>query len=320
MDTVHVGSGRWRVRPSWLASAPLVALVALVATACGNAAPPAGHGQPQSTSTPHAIVLASVQRTEAVDTAALSFDVSVSGTPSIPGLEPAVSGASATSVSYSITGNGVFDFRAKTGQMTFAVPAVGGSGGGTVEVRIIGTDLYLRATPLAALTGGKPWVHVDVQHYVKRQDSSAGPLGGFSDGDPTQVLGILNELSGDVTKVGTADVDGVPTTEYQGSIDLSGGAGPGGSTGSTLVSPQSALAFGLTLIPVDVWIDGAGRARRVETSFSAFGLTIKSEEGFGSFGTPVHVTPPPAADVADGTSLLDGGQLDNLFGRNPSSG
>jgi hypothetical protein len=264
------------------------------------------------------VVLAAVERTEAVDTAALDLDVSVSGTPAIAGLLPSSSGTKPTPISFAITGQGLFDFRAKTGRMTVTVPAAEGSKGGTLELRLIGSDLYLSAPQLAGLDGGKPWIHVDVKQYLEKQDQSAGPLGGFSDGDPTQVLSMLRQLSGAVTEVGTANVDGVPTTEYQGTIDLtahSGGtSGSAGATGSTVVSPGIAQALGLSDLPVDVWIDSAGRARRVQTSFSIFGLTVMAREGFGSFGTPVTVTAPRADQVADGSSLLRSGQLDNLFG------
>jgi hypothetical protein len=51
----------------------------------------------------------------------------------------------------------------------------------------------------------------------------------------------------------------------------------------------------------------------VATSFTVIGLTVKAQEELGSFGTPVSVSAPPADEVADGSGLLQGGQLGNLF-------
>lgn len=325
---VHSAGRARRVGSGAAAPTGLLVVSALLTAACGSATPGAtGTGSGSRPATPRAVVLDSVQRTEAVDTAAVSLRISVAGTPSVAGLVPAASGAGAAPVSFTITGQGAFDFRAHTGQMTVTFPTGQGSTGGTMQIRIIGHDLYFSAPQLPGLDGGKPWVHVDAGSYLQKQGQSAGPLSGFSDGDPTQVLGMLEQMSGAVTEVGTANVDGVPTTEYQGTIDLTGRSGAagggsgtsGGSTGSTVVSPQIAQALGLTDIPVDVWVDGDGRARRVQTSFAFFGITVSAQEGLGSFGDPVSVSAPPAGDVADGSSLLDSGQLDNLFGNSSSS-
>lgn len=324
---VHSGGRARGIRSGGLAVTALVASTALLTAACGSATPAADRGGAAHPTTPRAVVLASVQQTEAVDTAAVSLHVSVAGTPSIAGLVPAASGTGAAPVSLTISGQGAFDFRAHQGEMTVTFPAGKDSTGGTLQIRILGHDLYFSAPQLAGLDGGKAWVHVDAGAYVQKEGQSAGPLSGFSDGDPTQVLGMLQQISGAVTEVGTANVDGVPTTEYQGTIDLTGRSGAagspsgagGGATGSTVVSPQIAQALGLTDIPVDVWVDGAGRARRVQTSFAFFGITVSAQEGFGSFGAPVSVSAPPAGDVADGSSLLDSGQLDNLFGNSSSS-
>lgn len=327
MDTVH-GSRHSRQRRAGLVATGFLVAAALVMAACGTSAPNASNGSPASQRTPKAILLAAVQQTEAADSAAVTLDISVAGTPAIAGLVPAASGTAASPVSFSITGQGAFDFTHRLGQMTITVPATQDNQAGTFELRLVGTDLYFTAPQVASLDGGKPWVHVDASQYLQRQGQSAGPLGGFSDGDPTQVLSMLEQVSGAVTQVGTANVDGVPTTEYQGTIDLtkpSGGAGGGAggtngssSTRSTVVSPQIAQALGLTDIPIDVWIDSVGRARRVQTSFAIFGLTVRAQEGFGSFGSPVTVTAPAPGDVADGTGLLESGQLDNLFGSGSS--
>jgi hypothetical protein len=61
-------------------------------------------------------------------------------------------------------------------------------------------------------------------------------------------------------------------------------------------------------IPVDVWVDGAGRVRRETMSFS-YGKALRGAQmamtmNFSDFGSPVTVTVPPADQVQDVTSLI----------------
>ena len=155
--------------------------------------------------------------------------------------------------------------------------------------------------------GGKPWVEIDLSQ-LQHQGQSGSGFNALSEADPSQILSLVKQLSGSVTEVGTSDIDGTATTEYQGQIDLAKSP-----TGTGFISPQMAQSLGLTDIPVDVWVDGSGRARQVATSFTVIGLTISAQVNLGSFGTPVSVSAPPAADTANGSSLLQGGELGNLL-------
>ncbi len=283
--------------------------LAMTAAACssGPSATPAVHRSPRQA------VLASVAGTESASSAAIGISVSVKGTPSLGGVA-----AGGTPVSVTITGHGVFSFANKTGEMTITSPSLGTGGAGTVQILVVGNHLYVGNSRLSSIDGGKPWVEVNLGAFQKAEGQSANPLGSLADGDPTQILGLLRQLSGSVTDLGAGQVDGVPTTEYQGQIDLAGG-GTGSAGGSALLNPQMARALGLSDIPVDVWVDSAGRARQLSTTFSVIGLTVTATSDFGSFGTPVSVTAPPSDQVADGSGLLKSGQLGTLFGNTGSS-
>jgi hypothetical protein len=275
----------------------LAALLTVGAAACGSGAPAA-----QSGKSPRQAVLDAVSTTESAGSASITVAVSITGTPKIG------AAASGQPLDLSITGQGAYSFAQRTGQFSVNVPATGRSSATTIQFRQIGDDLYLSTPSLSTLDGGKPWVHVSVSQYEQRQGQSTGPAGALSTGDPTQVLQLLHQLGGSVTQVGAAQIDGASTTEYQGQIDLTGT-----TTGSTVVSQQFAQALGLQNIPVDVWVDDAGRARQVETSFSVLGLAIKAQERLGSFGTAVSVSAPAADQVADGSGLLQSGRLGNIL-------
>lgn len=282
----------------WLPAGALGVLLVVGVAACGSGTPTAQNGK-----SPRQVLLDSVSTTESTGSAAITVTVSIVGTPKIGGAS-----GSGQPLDLSITGRGAYSFAQKTGQFSLTVPASGRSSATTIEFREIGDDLYLSAPSLAAIDGGKPWVHVSLSQYEQSQGQSTGPAGALSSGDPTQVLQLLHQLGGSVTQVGSAEVGGTPTTEYQGQINLTSAM-----TGSTIVSRQLAQALGLENIPVDVWVDSSGRARQVETSFTILGLTVKAQEQLGSFGSAVSVTAPPADQVADGSGLLHNGRLGNIF-------
>lgn len=279
----------------------LMAGLAVVGAACGGS--PAASGAKHLS--PHQALLASVGATEAADSAAIGISVSVSGTPSIGSLGGSSSNGGGSPVSLTVSGQGLFSFVDKTGEMTLTIPSLGSGSAGTVQVRMIGSELYLDADALSALDGGKPWVEVDLSQFEQQAE---GGLGGLADGDPTEILGLLQQLAGSVTEVGPQNIDGTPTTEYKGTIDLAGG-----TTSSTIISKQLAQTLGLSAVPVEVWVDSAGRARQVATTFTVVGLTVTAQENLGSFGTPVSVSPPPPAQTADGSSLLQNGDLGHLL-------
>jgi hypothetical protein len=275
----------------------LVPVVLVVAAGCGTSTAPSG-GKHLS---PHQVVLASVDATEAASSAAIGVSVSVSGAPT-------AAGPNGSLISVTVTGHGEYSFANKTGEMTLTVPTSGAGSAATIQVREIGHDLYISTPALTGLDGGKTWVEVDLSQLRQQQGQSVSGVGALSEADPSQILALLQQLGGSVTRVGTADAEGVPTTEYQGRIDLAASSGT-----SSIVSRQVAQSLGLSDVPVDVWVDGAGRARQVATSFTVIGVSIKAQVNFGNFGVPVSVSAPPAGDTANGSSLLQSGGLGDVF-------
>ncbi len=199
---------------------------------------------------------------------------------------------SVTTGTASLSGQGVADLETGDADFTVDLPAALGQ----VEVRSTGGTVYVQVPQgLVTLAGGKPWA------------SFPGPAPGAatpSSFDATWLLGWLRAVAGPVTTVGTGDtVHGDPTTHYRATVDLSkvaAGAPPG---------LQSLTARS---VPVDVWVDGAGRLRRLTASFDASGTsvpglgTVQVDAELWGFGTPVQVTAPPADQVGDANALLPG--------------
>lgn len=152
--------------------------------------------------------------------------------------------------------------------------------------------------PLLSVIGGgtttKPWIGLD----AKELGIDARQLAASQGVDPTAGLDILQGLSTNATVVGTEQVKGVKTTHYKGTAEFA-------ALAKKLAPKQAADAkklFGAKqTMPVDVWLDEQGRARRMDLAFSTnqsgVSMTMKTQYYFMKFGEPVTITPPPASQV-----------------------
>jgi hypothetical protein len=258
------------------------------------ARPPAG--------SPHDVLVAAATATGS-GTVHAELTATVNGSPSFG----SDSGQSQVNTTVSMVGD--FDLADRDASMSITIPPIDGSQATAAQLRLIGQTAYVQAPGLASVTGGKPWISLDAKSFQRALGSdTSNPFSGVVSGDPTKILALLAEAGVPVTEVGPSSVDGVPTTEYQATVDLAGAAGA--SAGSALGS-QIAHSLGLGSIPVSVWIDDQGRVRKLTTDFSVLGVHLDVSMNLSRFGEPVTVSPPPADQVADGSALL-GGELGAL--------
>jgi len=177
----------------------------------------------------------------------------------------------------------------------------------TVEIRIIGLDLYARSAESRAPQG--LWSH----HTTGTTPGGTGfflpGVGGVASNDPTAMLGVLRGVSGSIRTVDKPELNGVPTTHYRATVDLKK-AEAKAPAGAQARFDEMAAAWGVSQIPVDVWIDDAQRLRRLSFSLelsrfrSASGRSLGCS-GTGSiefelndFGTPVTIEAPPPNQVS----------------------
>jgi hypothetical protein len=171
----------------------------------------------------------------------------------------------------------------------------------------------------------KPWVESSANpspEYVGNEGGVDEQL--FSE----RPLAVLRALTGQVTRVGDAEVDGVAATKYTGSATLAAihlveGYDP------VLTRSQGTLVPAASQIRVgeSIWLDGRGRVVQITTSepiFTAVQASGSSEEGvdqvfstmvangghlfqwehslatidFSHFGALVDITVPPASKVS----------------------
>ena len=139
---------------------------------------------------------------------------------------------------------------------------------------------------------GKKWIELDLSSAAKGAGFSASAADG-----PKEGLKILERVE-DAKEIGKEDIDGVPTTHYKG----------------TLPTPEE--VFGVKVeystLHVDVWIDGQGRVRRMQTAVSGSVNEVEGSEtnteltiDYVEFGRVPKIEPPPADEVFNATSEFE---------------
>jgi hypothetical protein len=197
----------------------------------------------------------------------------------------------AGAIKVEMTGEGVFDYAKKQGQMSMSVPGSAQK----VEAIITADTMYMKIPGQ-----GSSYFSLPMKE-----------LGGtsFGSSDPTSSLQVLTGMSDDVKSVGTEEVRGDETTHYRGTYDLKRAVA--NLEGLPKQAVQKLIDSGsTTIVPFDAYVDSDGRLRKLVQD-----TTTKLPGGSGEeahspvtmelydFGTPVNVTVP--TDVKDGSAYLN---------------
>ncbi len=225
-----------------------------------------------------------------------------------------------TSAAVTATGSDVFDVKGRTGSfaLDMNVPqGLSGSSGGTMHIAEIirpgAIYMKLPGSVTGALSGGKPWVKIDLAKVA-----AASGMSGLSSltqnplsSDPSQFLQYLRGVSGNVTVVGGDWVDNQATTHYRATIDLNKLADSLPSSLQATVKRSLGMLQSLAHVsglPLDVWIDNHHLVRRIELSFGATGalagagVSMTMQIDFPQYGPQA----PPALPPADQVGTLGG--------------
>jgi hypothetical protein len=196
-----------------------------------------------------------------------------------------------------ITAEGVID--GARGRMT--LPS-----GSTEEPLVIawdGTTYYIDPSPsLAKLPGGKQWVRIDVTTFSPG-DSEISDALQLLQSDPARILEFVSAGIEDVEEVGPAEVRGVETTHYRGTVNVARAADAAEGAEELRDGYRMVGAPSITEFEAEVWIDGDGVCRRLSYEIpitrSAGGGAAKVTIEFYDFGSQVEVAPPSEEDVFD---------------------
>lgn len=276
----------------------LTVLVVLAgATACGQAQANHTTGPPASThsSTPKPGVelAASAARTSHAKSARIAMTMRMTVPPS------------GTSVVANASGVVGFRNRAADLDMHMTIP-----GAGAMEMRevMVWPVIYMRSPLFAAALHGKLWMKLDLAKIERANGVNLNAVTSTGSSDPTQMLQALENESDSLQNLGAATVRGVPTVHYHAVVDLDKAArnAPAAVRAAVQRSDARLVAMlGTHRMPMDVWIGQDGLVRRLAYHMSvpvaATGGTMAMDVRLDmfDFGVPVHVTAPPARDVAE---------------------
>lgn len=249
----------------------IMAAVAVLAAGCGTLQAPA-------------VALSAA----VANTAATTSRVAVSTTMSGPGMTT------------TLTATGEFDYAHPRGVLRMG----GGLAPGGVEVRYLPPQLYVKFAGVAGMPvpEGKSWVEISLPSQAADESLPFLPLGNVN-ANPMDLLAALTAIASKVTDLGPATVRGVAVTHYRVTVDL--------AKAEAHQQPQARAefhAFASSLdsatLPVDVWVDGQARVRRIAISLPMppgsgmpAGLRVSEAVDYYDFGVPVRVSAPPASEV-----------------------
>jgi hypothetical protein len=214
---------------------------------------------------------------------------------------------SSESSSRTVSGSGTGNFDGHTGRsdarMTVALPD-----GRSVWIQSVGDSqtFYTRSSEIAeALPPGKQWL--EMQPMLGRDPQKALGQGAGAEG----MLEELKATGGGIEEVGHQSVSGHPTTRYKASISPAQMAETlsEGGHGALAQEYENIAEQAPDPIQVEVWIDGHGLTRLVDTVQKlplTSGTTIDMETRmeFFAFGHKAKIPLPPQHTVLDYTPVM----------------
>ena len=165
--------------------------------------------------------------------------------------------------------------------------------GGTTDIKLIltGTDVYFNEPGLSSM-----WTKLNRSSLSGPTAASFGKLiQGMQSNDFSNQQQMLAAAK-NVREAGTQTIDGVQTTEYDGSIRASDAINALSPSARDILGPQL-KTLGDSLISFREWIDGQHHVRQVIENETVKGSTVTTTMHITGINQPVQITPPPASQV-----------------------
>jgi LppX_LprAFG lipoprotein len=200
-----------------------------------------------------------------------------------------VSGAQATTIS------GVVHEQLKPTLEASLKLHVAGAGQTAAIGEILTTKAIYIKVPGLAQQVGKPWIKLTIADLRKSNSALGALYGSLSKLNPAAQSG---ELAGatDVQAAGTDVVNGVSTTKYTGTVQISAALHALPKQLRKSLKPDlQQITGGITFT---AWIDGQGQLRKEVITESVAGEQVTITVTLSGLNQPVHLAIPPASQVA----------------------
>ena len=201
-----------------------------------------------------------------------------------------------------LSGTGSYDFVAERGRFKLQT-----SLGAGADMVITAKEVFLKNPRKTA--DGPSWIRLTEADLATQAAGSAQFIDSIrKQVDPRTTLDALGANVPDLKKVGEQTLRGTKTTHLRGRVDLSDKAIAAAAPDQQEGLRSAQKAFGVGGYPVDVWLDGDGRVRRVQYDITsgdgAAKATTTVKLDLYGFGEAPAIELPAAADVGDAATLL----------------
>lgn len=223
----------------------------------------------------------------------------------------------ATTAQGAMNMSGTMQYRVKPDlafSMNFSNMSMGGKSLGGMQQILVDKTMYMKMPMLQQLSqmGGskaqlKPWLKISLAELGQKAGLNFDQLMEQSrQMDPVQNTKMLTS-SKDVKEVGKETVDGVQTTHYRGTYNM--------SDAIAKLSPEQQKAYqklmaknggiGSQAMPFDLWVDNQQLPKKM-TMNMAMGAAEKMNMTmtYRDYGKPVDISAPPASQVSDLSELM----------------
>lgn len=211
-------------------------------------------------------------------------------------------------------GNGTFDTRGHSGSMSMVMDVAAEGATKTLKINEVldnGTIYEQLPASMDSSLGivGKKWIEINLSKATGIPGLSSLASSDTTE-NPGEMLQYLKAASGGITNIGHQVVDGIETTGYKASIQLS--KVPGAVPASERAAAQAAMnkiasEAHVSSIPVTVWIDKKQLVRRMTLAITvtADGQTIdeKFTITMPEYGPQSPPAIPPSSEVAPVSAL-----------------
>ncbi len=174
---------------------------------------------------------------------------------------------------------------------TLTMTSVDGADRFSVAELVTDSAVYL-STPALTQSLGKPWLGVPLANL-----GSDPAMAGLyqTDALPSSAAALLGATS-QAHKTWTAYIGGVQTTRYWGTVDARTAIARLSASDRQLLAPVLRAASGAIIIVV--WIDSRHEIRKIRSTVTVAGQPVVTTLVFTSDNRAVHITVPPASQVA----------------------
>jgi hypothetical protein len=187
-------------------------------------------------------------------------------------------------------------------QMSMTIPGLG-----DMQMIVVNSTIYMKLPAGLSGTGltgtaGKPWTKIDLSGSGALSKSLGSTAGLADQSDPTQLINKI-AAAGTITNVTHEDLDGVATTHYSITVDVTKMAATLGSSDAQKQALSGLSGLGIKSMPFDIWVNSDNLPIKITTK-----IALTNPAGGGStevnltvtytkWGQPVNIQPPPADQV-----------------------